>query len=183
MRRCPRAGTHSYSSPPRGVSPPPSSLLCHSASFTAPPWALTPADISSLQLRPASDLWTSEITPASPPNWRKKLRVCYPSPCLLCLWACVCQESVCACACVCKGLRKWVISSSEKHVCYAEPHRQTSCCCRPLALITVRDTNMHTHIYMHSYVCTVKDADYRSRCCLMSSTSNKLSQVENMEYC
>lgn len=109
----------------------------------------TPADISSFQLHTASDLCTHEIAPASPPNWGKKLRACYPSVSVVYMSTCVSSE--CVYACVCKGLRKWVISSSEKHVCYAEPHRQTSCCCRPLALITVRDTNMHTLIYTHAY--------------------------------
>lgn len=53
---------------------------------------------------------------------------------------------VCACVCVCMytRLRKWVISCSVRHVCCATTHRQTSCCCRPLALLTVKGINTHT---------------------------------------
>lgn len=51
---------------------------------------------------------------------------------------------VCACVCMYTRLRKWVISCIVRYVCCATTHRQTSCCCRPLALLTVKGINTHT---------------------------------------
>ncbi len=81
--------------------PTPQPLTVLHCSSTAPLAVTTPADISSLQLHTASDLCTHEITPASPPNWGKELRACYPSLCLLCMWECVCVKSACVCVCLC----------------------------------------------------------------------------------
>ncbi len=154
LSRRPSVGSHSYSSTPRGSThssaPNCATLLLHSTtgSYNTRRYQQPPATHCLWSLY----AWNNTSEPTKLRERTESLlsvsvSAVYVSLCMSRVCMCVCE-----CACVCKGLRKWVISSSEKHVCYAEPHRQTSCCCRPLALITVSDTNMHTHTHTHTHI-------------------------------